>query len=63
MLRKRVAKKIVHGDGIGKKIVHITIPDPPPPKKLIGRLLSVFLAGVFALIIENMAPSFIESLK
>ena len=25
MLQKRVAKKYRHGDGIGKKILHITI--------------------------------------
>jgi hypothetical protein len=48
MLRKRVAKKIVHGDGIGKKILHITIPEKNslpavnhPPQKLNGRPLTI----------------------
>jgi hypothetical protein len=40
---ERVAKNIVHGDGIGKKMLHITIPEknslpavnhPPPPSKV-----------------------------
>ena len=45
MLRKREwQKNIAHGDGIGKKILHITIPEkkfpssgkspPPPPSKV-----------------------------
>ena len=50
MLGKKVwQKKIVHGDGIKKNILHITIPEknslpavnhpPPPPQKLNGRPL------------------------
>ena len=41
--KERVEQKIVHGDGIGKKILHITIPEKKFPSssksKLNGRPL------------------------
>ena len=57
MLRKKVwQKKIVHGDGIKRKILHITIPEnkfpassksPTHPQKLNGRPL-IFNHPLFA---------------